>query len=216
MKEEICFLCGKPATTDDHLPPKCIFPKPRPSNLITVRACEDCNGGSKLDDEYFRDLCWTGIDEHKFPTALALSIQRIDELGINPRKRGYGITSYNSLRYFEVFTAAGLWIGKAPAREFDKSRINQVARKLIHGLHYHHYHSRVPEGFEVTIYHEHEMREEGMRILMSVCNETPPHRIGDGVFTYKYGRLIEDERYSVWGCSFFDIHNFLATVSPQK
>lgn len=188
-------MCGKPATTDDHLPPKCVFPKPRPSNLITVRACEDCNGRSSLDDEYFRDFCWTGIDERKFPTAMALSIQKIDDLGTNPKKRGYGITSYKSLRYIDVITEAGLWIGKAPAREFDKDRINRVAAKLIYALHIHHYNSRIPEGFEVSIYHEHEMRDEGMRILMSVCDGTPPHRIGEGVFTYRFGRLITNATY---------------------
>lgn len=51
-----CYLCGAPATSLDHIPPKGIFPRPLPAktNLITVPACEKCNGGSKEDDHYFR------------------------------------------------------------------------------------------------------------------------------------------------------------------
>jgi len=40
--------------TDDHVPPKLLFSKPRPSNLITVPACFPCNNGAGLDDAYFR------------------------------------------------------------------------------------------------------------------------------------------------------------------
>jgi len=42
--------------TDDHLPPRNIFPKPQPNNvdLITVPACSKCNEGSSRDDEEFK------------------------------------------------------------------------------------------------------------------------------------------------------------------
>lgn len=56
-----CYLCGQPATSDDHIPPKCFFPEWKDvgngmvvfrSNLITLRACDDCNRGRSKDDEY--------------------------------------------------------------------------------------------------------------------------------------------------------------------
>lgn len=53
-----CVICGQKDVplTDDHLPPKSFFSKPRPNNinLITVRACYACNGGSCTDDEWFK------------------------------------------------------------------------------------------------------------------------------------------------------------------
>lgn len=50
-----CFFCGRSnPTTNDHIPPKGFFPKPRPSNLITVRACYECNHGFNRIDEQFR------------------------------------------------------------------------------------------------------------------------------------------------------------------
>lgn len=47
-----CYLCGRSATTRDHVPPESFYTKPLPSNLITVPACSHCNGRiySPLDD----------------------------------------------------------------------------------------------------------------------------------------------------------------------
>jgi len=40
----ICVYCGKKLPlTKDHIPPKNLYSKPRPSNLITVPCCEKCN-----------------------------------------------------------------------------------------------------------------------------------------------------------------------------
>jgi len=44
--------------TRDHIPPKAIFDKPLPGDLLTIPACLKCNGGASRDDEYFRNgLC---------------------------------------------------------------------------------------------------------------------------------------------------------------
>src|SRR4051812_30015103 len=50
-----CVYCGlNGPITDDHVPPKNLFPYPRPSNLITVPACNDCNKSFSKDDEWLR------------------------------------------------------------------------------------------------------------------------------------------------------------------
>jgi 5-methylcytosine-specific restriction endonuclease McrA len=52
-----CAYCGDVGIiTRDHVPPKGIFPKPRPANLITVPACSKCHSQqTSRDDEYFRN-----------------------------------------------------------------------------------------------------------------------------------------------------------------
>lgn len=59
--ERQCYLCGKKASetpegklTRDHLPPRNLFPEPRPSDLITVPCCKQCNHNAHNDDEYLR------------------------------------------------------------------------------------------------------------------------------------------------------------------
>src|SRR5437764_2311666 len=50
-----CYLCGAAdRVTRDHIPPKGLFPRPRPSNLHTLPCCESCNNRASADDEYFR------------------------------------------------------------------------------------------------------------------------------------------------------------------
>lgn len=59
-----CYLCGtrvaKPE--EDHLPPKCIFPRKFWSHLISVPICNRCHDKRDKDDEYFRDYIslWCG------------------------------------------------------------------------------------------------------------------------------------------------------------
>lgn len=58
--DEICYACGRPATSREHVPPKCLFPKdgtdPSGKNhrirLITVPSCAEHNLGKSRDDEY--------------------------------------------------------------------------------------------------------------------------------------------------------------------
>lgn len=54
-KIRICALCGNTNVIGgyDHLPPKAIFQKPRPLNLITVPSCNKCNNNGSKDDEDF-------------------------------------------------------------------------------------------------------------------------------------------------------------------
>src|SRR5438105_2116110 len=50
-----CVYCGeRDATTEDHIPPRCLFGLPLPSTLIKVPSCFRCNNGASKDDEYFR------------------------------------------------------------------------------------------------------------------------------------------------------------------
>lgn len=50
-----CYLCGSEENlTQDHIPPKNLFPLPRPTDLITIPCCKKCNEEFCLIDESFR------------------------------------------------------------------------------------------------------------------------------------------------------------------
>src|SRR5690348_15316523 len=51
---EYCAYCGAPKTSDDHIPPKNLFPINR-TNLITVPSCNEHNGKQSELDERFRN-----------------------------------------------------------------------------------------------------------------------------------------------------------------
>src|SRR5688572_5404399 len=51
----LCCYCGlRKATTKDHIPPRSIFNKPRPHDLITVPSCIECNLSASKSDERFK------------------------------------------------------------------------------------------------------------------------------------------------------------------
>jgi hypothetical protein len=47
-----CVYCGGPSESDDHVPSKALLDEPYPRDLPTVDACERCNNGFSLDEEY--------------------------------------------------------------------------------------------------------------------------------------------------------------------
>ena len=63
---QLCALCAiQPAVNREHVPARGLFPKPCPDglNLITVPACDGCNGGSKKNDEYLRSYFAQRIED---------------------------------------------------------------------------------------------------------------------------------------------------------
>jgi hypothetical protein len=79
VTDERCYLCGtglvrvseqrvgkKPpnAHTVDHIPPKGLFPEPRPANLITVPCCYRCNQEHSDFDEQLRLLLACALERN--------------------------------------------------------------------------------------------------------------------------------------------------------
>lgn len=59
-----CYLCDEPAAGDEHVPPRCLFPKAKDlpegvnlrENLLTVPSCKAHNSEKSRDDEYFLNV----------------------------------------------------------------------------------------------------------------------------------------------------------------
>ena len=67
----VCVYCGSENNlTKDHIPPKSLFAKPLPDDLITVPSCRHCNRGASRDDEYFRMVLVQRRDVGGHPEAM--------------------------------------------------------------------------------------------------------------------------------------------------
>ncbi|MGV1035265.1 MAG: hypothetical protein ACOYBP_08645 [Microbacteriaceae bacterium] len=54
-----CYSCGELLTSEwtvDHVPPRVLLERPFPDNIMTLRACADCNSGSSKSEERFACL----------------------------------------------------------------------------------------------------------------------------------------------------------------
>jgi len=57
LTAEMCVYCGgAEPSTRDHVPPKVFLDEPYPPGLPVVGACEGCNLGFSLDEQYLACL----------------------------------------------------------------------------------------------------------------------------------------------------------------
>ena len=65
MSNNTCYMCEAVATTDEHAPPRCLFPETKDlidksldlrKELITVPACKEHNTAKSTDDEYLLNI----------------------------------------------------------------------------------------------------------------------------------------------------------------
>jgi len=207
--KESCVFCGSRASTRDHVPPQGIFPDPKPTDLITVPACDVCNSASKLDDEYFRWLVATG--SYGNGDALALIKKRI--IPKFHRRPALLRQIMKGATQVDVHSEGGIYLGRQPAFLFDRSRIQVVIDKTVRGLYYHECGIALPKNAIVgsfvlnPIFHD--------KFKEVICS-LPLHDIGSGVFSYRYWVDNETPEESFWFLMFFDKTLFLTKTEPNK
>lgn len=81
--KEICYACDDWATSREHCPPKCFFPKNQRKNLITVPACSKHNNRKSNDDEWVRLIIASMAGEEKLLPTIMDSLKRPTKTG-NP------------------------------------------------------------------------------------------------------------------------------------
>jgi hypothetical protein len=128
-----CVYCGvQPGTTSDHVPPDQMFPDPKPSNLITVPACSECNKGFQKDEDYFRGLfSLTGApiehDAPEFWKKVGRGLQR--SLALKK-------TIADSLRGGTMVNPDGEEVGRWIKVEDNWHRIVSLIAKCVRGLYF--------------------------------------------------------------------------------
>lgn len=208
----ICVYCmTNPGVTDDHVPPKQFFPRPRPSDLLTVPACLHCNQASGKDEEYFLATLMfsqSGITEVG-KKLWSEKLRRMYEKNIGLKHK---IAS--NIRYGNVSTPAGIYLGRAMTIGYDERRLDAVAKKIVRGLYFHErgvplnattqlasLFLREPAHFNAVKQHNHMLN---------------PGRVGwKGIFQYRRGFVPTNPFSSMWLLWFWQTHIFwIVTTTP--
>jgi hypothetical protein len=215
-----CAFCGATENvTDDHVPPKCLFAKPKPSNLITVPSCRNCNAGSGQDDTYFRDtlIFWDATRDH--PVSQKLLPTVIGSLR-RPEQEAYTCGIVGRLRRVSGYTTGGIRLQNQEALQFDPSRLNRTAVKIVKGLHYHEFGKRLSDRCSALAFCLHSEKDARLdSIAQKACGVAMSgHKkvIGNGVFTYWYSH--EPEKHSertVWLLLFYERVPFFGLTGPK-
>lgn len=146
-----CTYCANPADTKDHIPPKGLFPKPRPSSLITVPSCSSCNKSYSKDDEYLRDVLSfrEELSDNPFIKQLNKAIPRRFDPS---RAEGYFKYIHRRMGEEAVKTRAGIYLGVKATFNEDLSRIQRVLERMAKGLYRHCIGNKLMDGFDALVY----------------------------------------------------------------
>ncbi len=218
-----CVYCGKMVeTSDDHIPPKNLFPSPRPSNLITVPSCRECNEKASKDDEYFRLVLSMRRDISDHPEVLKNKAKLQRSLQ-NPERKGFRSSFLNSLAVVDSCTPAGIYLGKTDAFRVDMKRVNNVIKRITQGLFYKEKARRLPDNYQVAawcidaVINEHPQLL-GTFIMKDIITSTLQGKsltIGNNVFRYWFKFATDEENSSAFLLSFNNSVNFLALTMPN-
>jgi hypothetical protein len=216
-----CAYCGRVTRlTEDHVPPKGLFGKPQPSDLIKVPSCFTCNMEASLDDEYFRTVIVLKDRAGSHPEAAMIRASVFRALA-NVRKRGFARAILSQTRSVLLRTPAGLHVGRRLAFDVDLQRLDRVVARVTKGLFWYHEGRRLPDGMEVTTFSEDGLREvttaEISRMQENIIGPAlsqPIHSIGRGALRYWYTHASDAPNVSVWIYEFHGDVRFLALTLP--
>ena len=195
--KKICCFCGlNLATTKDHIPPKAIFNKPRPSDLITVPACHECNHIASETDE-------------KFKTYLGMQVARYNSDGEKLFKEGVLSTIKKNAKLHRIIfqstkpvyttTKAGIITGKAFTVQWENDVHDLTIERIIRGLFYHHYKKILSKTVTIKTYWFNKAPIGYEEKLYS-------NSIAGGAFIYLYNLVDDSEFDSIWLFQFYGGH----------
>ena len=138
MKIATCYMCESPSTSDEHAPPKCIFPKSDSKNdsknlkKIKVPSCDLHNSVKSKDDEYLLYVLTTTITSNNlglnhFYDKTIKAAKRRPKLSYELLKDSTSVklNDLEKLQTVDVYTLS-----------VDKSRVDSVLEKCARALYF--------------------------------------------------------------------------------
>ena len=187
----ICIYCGvRSNESPDHTPSKGLFPKPAPSNLITVPCCDYCNKAFSKDEEYFRAVLTYSQHGQAVPEGAWAKVER-------------GLDREES-RLFELFLdSLSVTEDNYPKIEInvDHTRVDRILVKTLQGLYFYHFGFRLAEGDWSS------PRVGSISSISSLVQrwfaDTSFVEIGPPVFAYRFVEVNDPIFSTVWQMVFY-------------
>lgn len=189
----LCGFCGRRvAVTMDHIPPKAIFIKPKPQDLITVRSCFRCNNGSSKVDESFKVYLGLHVSsEIRDGQKIFASVLRT--INHNRKLNREVVSRIN-------FDKSGIsWENKVHHKSIEK---------ITRGLFFHHYGKAIARKARIKTYWFNKLPDLDLDLNKGI--------VGEGRFVYYHGKAVETDFDSVWLFDFYGKHWAGAFVTTKR
>lgn len=211
----LCVYCGKNATTIDHVPPKGLFAKPRPP-LLKIPACNSCNQGYKLDDEYFKSMLNLKRESSDHSEVLKLKDKFIKAIA-HPKARKFINRLIKNTSLIDDFSDSGVYLGQEYAYTVSKTRLDRIAARCISALIYKHF-NELSINYEIEAYSiDWSNNNQTISSLIEELINGDIYEIGidRNVFHYTFMRAVDSPETSVWLLSFYMNTAFIGFVSHK-
>lgn len=188
-----CIYCGScEDMTIDHIPPKALFPEPRPSNMLTVPSCRACNESFSKDDEYFRTVMVSSATVYNDPNVQAVNAKLLRSM-TRPEASKMATAIRKSLHVVDIKSPGGIYLGRSPALKVSAKRFNRVTQKIASGLFYVIHDYPVPPGYEIKcIFKDSFFGFPADFIEYAKGFWTQPITVGGNIFSYSYAPCVDD------------------------
>jgi len=176
-----CYCCNENAISREHIPPKCLFLPPRPSNMITVPSCPKHNFAKSKDDEYFRWFISTACAEFS-NDAITLLKEKVTR-GLRRSPGLLRMIMQGAIKEIDVYSKGGIWLDRRPGFKYDKKRIVRVLKLICKGLYFYHFNKKVIKSQKFVLEFNPGLDEN----LKKAITTLKLNNIGNGrVFSYRY------------------------------
>lgn len=128
-----CYICGQPATSQEHAPARCFFPKGEVTGILTkVDSCAEHNEDTSKDDEYVRNIIAMTIGNNE--VALSHFLQSCIKSFIRSPKLLSATTKVRKRVYYKEKENED--IKPTYAFQIDRYRIDLVMRKIAYATYF--------------------------------------------------------------------------------
>lgn len=189
-------MCGQEkACSRDHVPPRCIFTKPYPTDLVTVPACAKCNMGRSGLDEQFKVFLGLAVGYH-LDGNKTYRLPVLKTLAHNRKLHSEILTSMRQVVIHDPSIHASQ---SAMAIPLNQTAHDTVVEKTVRGLYFHHTGTILGNKYSATVQWHIVLDDK----LFKATKDWPTGTIGDPALIYKYAICVDDPAASLWVLQFF-------------
>jgi len=213
----LCVYCGEPATTEDHVPPKNLFPS-NTTGILKVPACLSCNRGSSKDDEFFRGILVN--DDRIYQNSEASEIVAAYERSLRrPQAIGLHITMMKMKKRFPLISPTGLIYGEGTVIKTDFVRERKVLERITKGLFFHEFQRPHPPNNSINAFSSKHMQGRKDRLdtvleLLSFMKPANKKGANPEIFKYGFGVAEDNADGTFWVLTFYNKIPFFIYSTP--
>jgi hypothetical protein len=202
-----CVYCGGDEDmTRDHVPPRNLFPSPRPSNLITVPCCRECNRGFSRDDEFFRTAIACAECSSSHPEAVKLWNAKIRR----QLTRGGRGAIRELIR--QTFGTSGP-VTTVNVKQTDL-RLARCVKRIVKGLFFHDRGEPLPRSSVIRMDLDVDWGVSSECRTFAATHRDGGHHFGDGVFSYWSTPIDSSAGNAGWLLLFYESIPIRCAVAP--